>query len=61
MAERVPGWVQVRLLGPKGDVKVLAQQLTASHEVKADSGSCRRNDREYQRIITVRRVEVSDA
>jgi hypothetical protein len=57
-----PGWVQVRPLGPKDDVKALAQMLAAGHEVKADSGSCRRNDREYQRIITVRRpAEVADA
>lgn len=49
-----PGWVQVRLIGPKAAVKALAQGLAATHEVKSDSGTSTQDDGQGRRTLTVR-------
>lgn len=58
-----PGWVQVRLIGPKPAVKQMAQGFAATHEVKADSGTSTQGDGQGRRTLTVRLKpgEVADA
>ncbi len=55
MADGTPGWVEVRLIGPKNDLKRLAQEITAVREVRVDSGCVGpRDDGKYARHMTVR-------
>ncbi len=63
MADGTPGWVEVRLIGPKDDVKRLAQEIIAVREVRVDSGCVGpRDDGKYARHITVRdRASVEEA
>ncbi len=55
VADTAPGWVEVRPIGPKDDVKRLAQEINATREVRVDSGCVGpRTDGKYARSLTVR-------
>lgn len=55
MADTTPGWVEVRLIGPKADVKALARLITQGRDSAADSGTTGpRRDGKHMRAMTVR-------
>ncbi len=55
VTDGTPGWVEVRLIGPKDDVLHLAHEMTQGREVRIDSGCVGpRADGNHERYMTVR-------
>lgn len=55
MVNDTPGWVEVRLIGPKAVVKDLARLIAEGREKACDSGTQGpRRDGKYARSMTVR-------